>query len=108
MLAQQYRLKKQADFAKIAKYGRKRHSSFFIIYIYKAKEQQKNPRFGIVISQKTSKKATVRNRLRRWIRSDLFKYKDQLPPFDYMLVVKKQAVEKTHNEISTDLKKVCY
>lgn len=108
MLAKQYCLKKKSDFAKVAKYGRKIHTSFFIFYIYSSNKKQKNPRFGIVISQKISKKATIRNRLRRWIKSDLFNYKDNIPPFDYMLIAKKQAVEKNHKEISLDLKKICY
>ena len=108
MLAQQNRLKKQSDFAQVAKYGRKRHSSFFIFYIYRPKKPQQHPRFGIVISQKVSKKATERNLLRRWIRSDLYINKKNLTPLDYMIVVKKQAIGKSHQEISTDLNKTCY
>ncbi len=108
MLAKQNRLKKKSDFAQVAKYGRKRHSTFFILYIYYPQKKQQFPRFGIVISQKASKKATERNLLRRWIRSDLYKKKSKLAPFDYMLVVKNQAVGKSHQEISFDLNKICY
>ncbi len=108
MLSPAYRLQRQADFAQVAKKGKKRHSNFFIFYIYKSKPEQKNPRFGIVISQKTSKLATKRNLLRRWIKSDLYKIKDKIPPFDYMLVVKNSAIGKTHQEISADLNKICY
>lgn len=107
MLAKQNRLKKQADFAQVAKYGTKRHSSLFILYIYKPRQKQKEPRFGIVISQKTEKKANKRNLLRRWIRSDLYKNKDNFNPYDYMLVVKKQAIGKTHEQITADLNKLC-
>jgi len=107
MLASQYRLRKKNDFAKVAKYGRKKHSAFFICYEYRSNQLQKFPRFGIVISQKISKKATIRNKLRRWIKSDLYKKKKLVPPHDYMILVKKEAVLKTHAELTMDLNRLC-
>ncbi len=108
MLAKQNRLKRWSDFTRIAKYGTRRYSSLFILYVYKPKVKHEEPRFGIVISQKTEKKASKRNKLRRWIKSDLYKNIQRFKPYDYMLVVKKQAVDKTHKQITSDLNNLCF
>jgi len=103
MLKKINRIKRQIDFARVAKYGRKKYSSFFILYSLSLPSTKKYARFGIVISQKTEKKAVIRNRIRRWLRVDLAQVLKNISAGDYMIVVKKQAVGKEHQVLKKDL-----
>jgi ribonuclease P protein component len=103
MLKKVNRIKRQTDFARVAKYGRKKYSSFFILYSLSVPLTKKYVRFGIVISQKTEKKAVIRNKIRRWLRVDLAQILKNIPTGDYMIVVKKQAVSQNHKTLKKDL-----
>ena len=66
MLAKTYRLAKRSDFDHLFKCGRKINSSIFTIrYI---ENGLNNSRFAIVVSNKISKKATERNKIKRRFR----------------------------------------
>ncbi|MBI2038522.1 MAG: ribonuclease P protein component [Candidatus Nealsonbacteria bacterium] len=63
MLPKKYRLKKSKDISGVLKFGRINREGFLIL---KIRENNLNiPRFAFLISLKISKKATVRNRLKR-------------------------------------------
>lgn len=63
MLPKKYRLKKSEDIKSVLKLGRTVREGFLIL---KTRENNlSNPRFAFLISLKISKKATVRNRLKR-------------------------------------------
>lgn len=66
MLAQKYRLVKRLDFDLVFKNGKKAFNRLFFVRF--APNNLENSRFAVVISNKISKKATVRNRLRRQVR----------------------------------------
>jgi len=61
-------------------------------------------RFGLVVSTRISKKAVVRNRLRRQL-SEIFrlKLKKILPGFDVMLLVKPGLAVLDFSQISAEL-----
>ncbi len=63
MLAKQYKLTKADNIKGIISKGRQYSSPYFVIKTEESNEQ--HSRFGIVISNKLSKKAVERNRLRR-------------------------------------------
>lgn len=104
MLKAENRLKKKSDFKKLAKGGRRYFSTFFIVY--KKLNNDNLKRAGVVISNKVSKKAVVRNRIKRWIRNDIREKLQDLPNADYMVVVKGNVLSRQHQELRQDLHKL--
>ena len=102
MLPKANRLTKETDFKKIAKGAKPIHSKFFLLK--KLSTPEKLVKFGIVISSKISKKAVVRNKIRRQIREVL---KENLADIKtgqkVMIVVKDTALNKDFKEIKQDL-----
>lgn len=101
MLAEINRLKSKKDFKEVALNGRRFFSTFFVVY--KLNRKEKRIRVGVVVSNKISKKAVVRNKLRRWVKSDVREVLLGLPAADYMIVVKKAAADKRHYELKKNL-----
>ena len=61
-------------------------------------------RFAVVIGTKISKRAVVRNRLRRQIRGILFKHLTEFKPgYDVVLLPKKEAIGKSSKILEQDL-----
>lgn len=63
MLKKTNRIKNKKDFEKIFKKGKGFKEDFLILKI--VENNLKTSRFGIIVSQKVSKKATIRNKLKR-------------------------------------------
>lgn len=63
MLPKANRLKKKKDFEMVFKEGRGFKEDFLFLKV--AKNNLKSSRFGFVVSKKISKKATVRNKIKR-------------------------------------------
>jgi len=101
MLAEINRLKSQKDFKEVALNGSRFFSAFFVIY--KLNRKRKAARVGVVVSNKISKKAVVRNKLRRWVKSDVREVLQELPKADYMIVLKKAVLNKSHDELKKSL-----
>jgi ribonuclease P protein component len=59
-------LKKKKDFERVFKKGKGFKEDFLVIRF--VPNNQKKSRFGIIISKKISKKATIRNKIKRRIR----------------------------------------
>ena len=97
-------LKRQNRLAKISK---KRQSKFFVspnFNIRISENKEKETRFGIVVSKKTSKKAVLRNKTKRIIReiirenlTDIAKGKD------IIIVSKKTLNQKLRKEAEQEL-----
>ena len=66
MLPKSARLKKKKDIEKVLKTGRKFKEDFLILAIIK--NHLGKIRFGFIVSQAVSKKATIRNKLKRRLR----------------------------------------
>ena len=102
MLPKANRLVKESDFKEVAKRAKPIHSKLFILKKIFSPDQ--NTAFGMVISAKVSKKAVVRNKIRRRAREILrpllpiFK-----PGFKVMLVAKNSIIDKNFKEIKDDL-----
>lgn len=105
MLPARNRLTKKKDFENIKESGNSFFSALFRIRILPNK--LKSSRFAIVISNKVSKKATVRNRLKRQLREilrlNLAKFKCG---FDIVLIVNNKALAKSYQELEVEVLRV--
>jgi ribonuclease P protein component len=86
------RLKHWQDFQTVYQQGKRfRHRHLLLRVLGNNKHQIS--RFGITVSQKVSKKATERNRIKRQIRAALSQLCPQLQPgFDVVIIVLPQGI----------------
>jgi len=66
MLTKTNRLRKEKDFEKLFKKGKSFKNGFLILKI--VENDSKESRFGFIVSQKVSKTATLRNKVKRRLR----------------------------------------
>jgi ribonuclease P protein component len=104
MLKRLYRITKKKDFDNIFKNGR---NSFDNFLGFKIKENIYNyNRFGIIVSAKVSKKAVIRNKIKRQIREIIRQESDNLGGnFDCLIITLPPVKEEKYEKISTSLKK---
>ncbi len=102
MLAKKYRLKKKKDFEKVIKKGKFFEENFLVLK--KMKNNLSWTRIGFVVSQKVSKKAVIRNKIKRRIREvikvNLNKIKSG---YDIIFFTKKGIEEKSFSEIKNSV-----
>jgi len=102
MLPRANRLTKKTDFEKVAHDSRPIHSKHLILK--KSADFNNKTKFGLVISAKVSKKAVVRNKIRRRIREILRLNLDKIKPGSkVMIVIKNTIIDKNYQEIEQDL-----
>jgi ribonuclease P protein component len=105
MLPQINRLKKKTDFGRVLKKGRGVREGFLLLKF--AKNNLKVSRFGFVVGRKISKKATLRNKIKRRLREALRKELPKLKPgFDGVLVALKGSEPKGLKETERMVKKI--
>lgn len=94
-------IKKNRDFVKAYKKGRKVVSN--LVVLYKVKNDGAGTRIGITVSKKVGK-AVVRNRVRRLIREGIFLNYDKLPDgYDYVFVARVKAAEANYSAITSNV-----
>jgi len=102
MLVRKQRLTQDRDFKLVLRRGRAFFSPAFRLKCLA--NQLPLSRFGLIVSSKISKKATVRNRLKRQIRAiirlDLKKIK---PGYDLVISVKQPALKFTYQQLAEEL-----
>ena len=100
------RLKKKKDFERVLKEGK----CFFEEGLFlKIIENQLNfPRFGIVVGKKISKKAVLRNKLKRRLREILRKKLAQIKNVDGVLVAKKGLENKNFKDLEEILERLLF
>jgi ribonuclease P protein component len=105
MLSEKNRLKNKKDFDRVFKKGKGFREDF--LFLKHASNQLANSRLGIVVSQKISKKAVLRNRIKRRIRAVVSR---KLPKIkkgtDFILVAIPGLEKKDFREIETALTNV--
>jgi len=105
MLIKKNRLKKKRDFENVFKKGKSFKQGFLLLKMINNKSEK--IRFGFIISQKVSKKATIRNKLKRQIseiiNSQIKKIKKGI---DGILVALPGLEEKTFSEIKENIDKL--
>ncbi|GAB4374425.1 MAG: hypothetical protein Kow00121_18800 [Elainellaceae cyanobacterium] len=114
-----YRLRKRQDFSAVYQLGIKRSAPHLILralrpekQIYAAQladsqNQLKPAQVGISISQKVSKRAVIRNRIKRQIRAALRQFLPYLRPgWQIVIIVKPNAVQCDYEEFLRELKQL--
>jgi ribonuclease P protein component len=93
------RLKKDIDF--VFRKGKKYTGQVF--YLKYVNSEKSSPRYVIIVSSKISKKAVIRNKIRRQIKEIIRKYKKFIPAVDFAVFVQKNILEKKFGEIEKEM-----
>ena len=104
MLPKRNRLTKKKDFERVFKEGKKYNLPGGKIYLKIIKNKLKSSRFGFVVSKKISKKATVRNRIKRRLREAVrMKMPEIKKGIDGVIVV---VPDKDFSEVQEEINKI--
>lgn len=105
MLDKQNRITRKKDIERILKKGKSFKEDFLIL---KTKKNDLNTfRFGFIVSQKVSKKAVVRNKIKRRLREAIKLMAKQLEPGnDNLLIVLPGEAEKKFQDIQKTIEKL--
>jgi ribonuclease P protein component len=95
------RLLKPGDFTAL-RGDSKRISSRFFLAEYRA-TQQVGPRLGMAVSRRVSKRAVVRNRIRRVVRESFRLHRSRFPSLDVLLIARAYAVAQTNDALRAEL-----
>ena len=102
MLSREYKLKRDNDFKRVFKEGR--YYRFNFIGIKFLKNNLKFNRFAFVVGLKISKKAVLRNKIRRQLEEIIRLNFDQVKiSFDIIVLVEHGIVDKNYREIEKEL-----
>jgi len=105
MLSKENRINKDKDFDRAFKTGQSFYSQ--VLGVKVVKNNRSANRFGILISTKVSKKAVVRNHLRRQIREIIKQEEPKLKKgYDFVLIVLVGIIDKSFLDIQTSLRSV--
>ncbi|WKY44515.1 ribonuclease P protein component [Eubacteriaceae bacterium ES2] len=100
-------LKKQNDFNNVFNRGNVFGNKAFAFYFVKNGLEEN--RIGIIVSKKVSKKAVVRNRLRRQIREAYrLNHEQFVKGYDLILIGKQSLLDTGYTEIEKSLKHLFY
>lgn len=99
-LPSQHRLKKRADFQIVYQHGIRRYSQHLVfraVFVKPELSQQLIPtKIAISISRKISKKAVVRNKLKRWLRASIIKLLPQISS-NWLIVITLKSITQECN-----------
>jgi len=107
MLAKKNRFRRKKDFERVFKEGRGFREDFLILRV--AKNNAEKIRFGFIVSKKVSKKANVRNKIKRIISESIrlkLKINKLKPGIDAILIVLPQIEKKDFFKIDAVLEKL--
>lgn len=108
MLPKPHRLSLRSKWPKIKKKGKTFQGSLLVLIIVpQEKESLEKTQFGFIVSNKISKKATVRNRLKRLLLEATYKLLPRIKPgFEVVLLAKSLLVGKDLPEILQESEKL--
>ncbi len=102
MLPRKYKLKKDNDFKRIFNNGKYRQEDF--IKIKFLKNDSDISRFAFIVGLKVSKKAVLRNKIKRRLEEVIHSVFDQIKSgFDIIVFIDKIIIEKKYTEIEESL-----
>src|SRR5258708_2252378 len=83
------------------------YSPFFITK-FSSNNLEQN-RYGFIVSKKVDKRAVLRNRLKRRFRSQVEQLHTEIQQgYDFLFLLKKEAIEQSTGVLSDEIKKVLY
>lgn len=101
-----YIVKKNKDFDLIIKENNFNKNNSFVVY--SRENNLKYNRYGISVSKKLGN-SVFRNKYKRKIRSIIDNYKkDYIIPKDYIIILRKGAINKSYKELKNDLESLIY
>lgn len=102
MLKRENRLRKKKDFDAIFKQGDFKKTSF--IFFITKKNNLEYSRFGIIVNKKVSKKAVIRNKIKRRIREIIRKKENEMTKgLDVIIMPYKEIKTKLFQEIEQEI-----
>ncbi len=105
MLPFENRIKKRKDFENIFKNGELLYSD--ILTVKFLKNNLSRTRFGFIVSKKISKKAVLRNSIKRKLREQIrLRLPNFKKGFDIIIIAKKEIIKKNSEEIGTDFEEL--
>lgn len=105
MLAKKYRLTGRRNFELIKEKGKLVQSPIFGVSYFK-RDDLLPSRFGFIVSTKISKKATVRNKVRRQLKRAVKKFLPKVSSgFDILFLAKRSIMEREGKELEREVKK---
>jgi ribonuclease P protein component len=109
-LPKQHRLRSYQEFKQVYQKGSRHHGKWLILRVFsqqKPGESAMPTRIGISISQKVSKKAVVRNRIKRRIRAACRQLLPEISPgWEIVIVVKSQSQECEYGDFLQELRQL--
>lgn len=104
MLKKENRLRKKSDFDAIFKEQNFLKSSFLLLGFKKNNLNQS--RFGIIVGKKISKKAVIRNKIKRTIREIIRSKIDEIYiGYDVVIIPYKEIEKKSFQEVKNNINK---
>lgn len=102
MLEKKLRITKNADFKRIYQKGKFFSNEFFLVKLHP--NRFPNNRFAVIVNKKISKKAVIRNKIKRQIREIIRINQGQLKTgFDIIVIVKKDLTRESYKNIEQNL-----
>lgn len=110
-LPKAHRLRNRHDYRAVYAQGIRRHSPHLIAIALLSNSQGMNStpasKFGISIGKKVSKKAVVRNRIKRQLKAAVRTYLNKINPgWQVVIVVKPKAIECNYEHFLRELEKL--
>ena len=65
--------------------------------------RQETARLGMAVSRRTSKRATVRNRIKRTVRESFRQHRDRLPLIDLLVIARSAAADASNQQLRQEL-----
>ncbi len=105
MLPLKNRLKKKKDFQRVFKEGEPFKEDF--LFLKRSENRLNKTRLGFIVSLKVSKKAFIRNKIKRRLREAVKEKIENLKKgYDVVIIVQREAKEKEFKEIEGCLEKL--
>ena len=102
MLPRPLRLSNQRDFARVFRKGISVSTPYFFVRLLPS--SLGNSRIGVVVSNKISKKATVRNLIKRRLRASSYEEREHIAiPTDIAIIAKPSIVTASYEQIHSQI-----